>query len=155
MDVTALTPLILPYLIRYLPTMIEAGKVVGGKALEKVIDGTTDEVWKLAVPWIRKLLRQIEDRPAALQAAQRLAVSPENADYQIALEAELGGILAADQALAVEIKQILDQANAAGGSYIIADRGGVAIGGSAKDSTIITGGVTQKGDGNIIGHNKT
>jgi hypothetical protein len=95
--------------------MIEAGKFVGGKALEKVIDSAKEEIWKIAEPWVRKLMQQIEDQPDALQAAQRVAVSPENVEYRTALESELESILAADQALAVEIKQILDRVNVTGG----------------------------------------
>lgn len=90
MDVTTLASAVLPYLVRYLPAMTEAGKFVGGKALEKITENTTDKVWEIVQPWIGKLTGKIEDKPSALNAAQRLAVSPENEKYQTALEVELG-----------------------------------------------------------------
>jgi hypothetical protein len=148
MDVTSLAPVILPYLFRYLPEMIEAGKFVGGKALEKIAEKTTDEMWKVAQPWIGKLMGRIEDKPTALNAAQRVAISPENEKYWTALEVELEDILTEDRNLADEIKQILDQTKG-GGNQIIADRGGVAYGDNARDNITITrgiGGDFVKGD---------
>lgn len=143
MNVTALTPLVLPYLIRYLPEVMKTGKFVDEKAFEKVIEKMTDEVRNSVEPWIGKLMRQIEDHPDALRAAQLIAESPRNATYQTRMEAALEGVLAADQALAVEIKRIFDETTGAGGNYVTADRSGMAIDGSAKDSIIITIGVTQ------------
>jgi hypothetical protein len=140
MDVTTLAPVVLPYLVRYLPAMIEAGKFVGGKALEKIAEKTTDEIWKVAQPWIGRLMGRIEDKPTALNAAQRVAVSPENEKYRTALEVELEEILTEDRDLADEIKRILDQAKV-GGKQIIADGGGVAYGDNAQDNITITGGI--------------
>jgi hypothetical protein len=148
MDVTTLAPVVLPYLVRYLPYMIEAGKLAGGKALEKIRENATDEGWKIVQPWIGKLIGKIEDKPAALNAAQRVAVSPENEKYRTALEVELEEILTEDRDLADEIKRILDQAKS-GGKQIIADRGGVAFGDNARDNVTITGGISGdfiKGD---------
>jgi hypothetical protein len=138
MDDTSLAPAVLPYLVRYLPAMIEAGKFVGGKALEKIAEKTADEVWKAAQPWIGRLMGKIEDKPTALKAAQRVAVSPENEKYQTALEVELEEIFTEDHDLANEIKRILDQAKAAG-KQIIADRGGVAFSDNAQGNVVNTG----------------
>jgi hypothetical protein len=140
MDVTTLAPVVLPYLVRYLPAMIEAGKFAGGKALEKIAEKTTDEVWKAAQPWIGRLMGKIEDKPTALSAAQRVAASPDNEKYRTALEVELEEILTENRDLADEIRRILDQAQA-GGKQIIADRGGVAYGDNARDNITITGGI--------------
>jgi hypothetical protein len=148
MDVTSLAPVVLPYLVHYLPYMIEAGKLAGGKALEKIVENATDEGWEIVQPWIGKLMGKIEDKPAALNAAQRVAFSPENENYQTALEVELEEIFTADRDLAEEIKRILDQAKA-GGKQITADRGGVAFGDNARDNITITGGISGdfvKGD---------
>jgi hypothetical protein len=138
MDVTTLAPAVLPYLVRYLPAMIEAGKFAGGKALEKITEHAADEVWKIVQPWIGKLMGKIEDKPTALSAAQRVALSPENKKYQTALEVELEEILAEDRYLAEEIKRILDQAKASG-KQTTADHGGVAFGDNARDNITITG----------------
>src|SRR5262245_8095978 len=111
MDVTSLASDMLPYLVYCLPTMIEAGKFVGGKALEKVVENTTDEVWKIAQPWIGKLMGKIERSSTAMKAAQRVVASPDDGDLQTALKVELKDILAENPDLAEEIKRILDQAN--------------------------------------------
>jgi hypothetical protein len=140
MDITSLAPMVLPYLVRYLPAMIETGKFVGGKALEKISEKMTDEIWKVAQPWIGRLMGKIEDKPTAFNAAQRVALSPENEKYRTALEVELEEILTEDRDLAAEIERILDQAKA-GGKQIIADRGGVAFGDNARDNITITGGI--------------
>jgi hypothetical protein len=153
MDVTTLAPVVLPYLVRYLPAMIEAGKLAGGKALEKIVENATDEGWKIVQPWIGKLMGKIEDKPAALNAAQRVASSPENEKYQTALEVELEEIFSEDRDLAEEIKRILDQAKA-GGKQITANRGGVAFGDNARENTVITGGVqgdsVKQGDRSVL-----
>jgi hypothetical protein len=141
MDVTTLAPVVLPYLVRYLPAVIEAGKFVGGKALEKIVESATDEGWKIVQPWIGKLLGKIEDKPAALNAVQRVASSPKNEKYQTALEVELDEIFSEDRDLAEEIKRILDQAKASG-KQITADRGGVAYGDNARDNITVTGGIS-------------
>ena len=140
MDVTALAPSILPYLVHYLPAMIEAGKFIGGKAVEKIAENATDDVWKIARPWIGKLMGKIENSPSALKAAQWVAASPEDEYLQTALKVELKDILAEHRDLAEEIRRILDQANA-GGKQIIADRGGVTFGDNARDNITITGGI--------------
>jgi hypothetical protein len=143
MDLTSLAAAVLQYLVHYMPAMFEAGKFVGGKALEKVVENTTDEIWKVAQPWLGRLMGKIESDSAALKAAQRVAAAPENKDLQTALKVELTEILAENRDLAEEISRILDQAKAAG-KQIAADRGGVAYGDNARDNIAITGGV--KGD---------
>jgi hypothetical protein len=138
MDVTTLAPVVLSYLVQYLPVMIESGKFVGGKAIGKIAEKTTEEVWKVAQPWIGRLMETIEDKTSAHNAAQRVAVSPENVKYQTALEVELEEILTEDRNLANEIKRILDQAKAAG-KQISADRGGVAFSGNTQGNIVNTG----------------
>jgi hypothetical protein len=131
MDVTTLTPLILPDLIRYLSAKIDNGENSG--------EIMKDENSKNAQPWIGKLMRKVKENSDALIAAQRVASSPEDLGYQAALEAELLDIFAADRNLAEEIKRILDQAIGPGRE-------------NATGNITIIGGVTQTGEGNIIGH---
>jgi hypothetical protein len=144
MDVTTLASAVLPYLARYLPAMIEAGKLVGGKTLEKIAENMTDEVWKIVQPWIGNLIFKIENKPAALEAAQRLAISPENTKYRTALEVQLEDILTGDRRLAENIEQMLSQAKTPGGDNIKADCGGVTYSDHARDNITIIGGI--KGD---------
>lgn len=143
MDLTFLAAAALPYLVQYLPAMTEAGKFVGGKALEKIVENTTDEIWKVAGPWLGRLMGKIESNPTALKAAQRVAAAPENGDLQTALKVELMDIFAENPDLAEEIGRTLDQAKTAG-KQLAADHGGVAYGDNARDNIAITGGV--KGD---------
>ena len=149
MDGLTLAPLVMPYLIRYLPQLIEAGKFVGGKALEKIVENSTDGAWKFAKPWLGKLMGRIEESPAALPLAEKVALTPDNQKYQTALEVQLEHILSADPALAEEIARLLDQAKAAG-KQIIADRGGVALGDHAQGNVINTGNV----GGDFVGRDK-
>lgn len=151
MDVLA--TLVMPYLIRYLPQLIEAGKFVGGKALEKIVENSTDDAWKFAKPWFGKLMGRIEESPASLPLAEKVALTPDNQKYQTALEVQLEGILSANPALAEEIARLLDQARAAG-KQISADRGGVAFGDNAQGNTAITGGmqgdIIKQGDRSVL-----
>jgi hypothetical protein len=149
MDDLTLAQRVMPYLIPYLPQLIEAGKFVGGKALEKIVEGTTDAAWKFVKPWLGKLINRIEESPAALPVAEKVAFTPGNAKYQTALEVQLEDILAADPALAEEIARLLDQAEA-GGKQVKADRGGVAFGDHAKDNIVITGQI----GGDFVGGDK-
>jgi hypothetical protein len=110
MDGLALAPLVMPYLIRYLPQLIEAGKFVSGKALEKIVENSTDDAWKFAKPWLGKLMGRIEESPAALPLAEKVALTPDNQKYQTALEVQLEDILSANPALAEEIARLIGQA---------------------------------------------
>ena len=110
MDGLTLAPLVMPYLIRYLPQLIEAGKFVGGKALEKIVENSTDGAWKFAKPWFGKLMGRIEESPAALPLAEKVALTPDNQKYQTALEVQLEDILSANPALAEEIARLIGQA---------------------------------------------
>jgi hypothetical protein len=143
MDVTMLTPLVLPYLLRYLPAMIEARRVVGSKPLENIFENTTDEDWKIAQPWIEKLMRKIEENPTALYATQRVVSAPEDVSHQIELESVLQEIFAADRKFAEEIKRIFDHDHTSGHGDAVHN---------APGTIAIFGGVTQTGDGNIIGY---
>src|SRR5262245_23830699 len=139
MDITNLTALILPYLMRCLPIMIESGNFVGGKALEKLIENTTDEVWTAVRPWLEKLIGKFESNPSAIKAIQSIAAAPERKDLQIALKVELEDILAENQILAEEIVRILGCAETSN-KQIIADHGGVAFGDNAQGNLTITNG---------------
>jgi len=149
MDVAILAPVVLSYFVRYLPKMIEAGKFVGGKALEKITENLTDEGWKFVQPWIGKLMGKIEENPGAKSVVEKVALAPDNQKYQNALEVHLEDILAADPALAGDILRLLAQAEAAG-KRIAADRGGVVLGDNAQGNVINAGHI----GGDLIGRDK-
>ena len=141
MDPVSLAPLVMPFLIRYLPQLAEAGKFVGGKALEKIVENATDEGWKFAAPWFGKLVGRIEESPAARPLAEKVALSPDNAKYQTALEVQLEDLLIADPPLADQISRLLQQAER---EQVIVRQGdrGVFVKGD-NSGTIITGDVTR------------
>lgn len=142
MDVPTLASTVTTYLAQYLPTLFEAGKCVGSKSLEKLAETATDDVWKIVKPWIGNLLSKIEGKPAALEAAHRVAKAPENTKYRTALEVQLEDILERDRRLAEEIEQILSNANS--GDNFGAEIGGVTNRDNAHDNVTIIGGF--KGD---------
>ncbi|MBL8208796.1 MAG: hypothetical protein JNM09_31530, partial [Blastocatellia bacterium] len=61
---------------------------------------------------------KVEANPLAIAAAQEVAKAPHDAANQQLLGLALQKILQADEALAVEIKQMLDEAKAAGVNLI-------------------------------------
>jgi ATP/maltotriose-dependent transcriptional regulator MalT len=112
----------------------KAGEAVGGK-LREVAAG----IW-------RRLHPKLEETPAALQAAEKVADQPDDQDWQAALRVQLKMLLEEDRTLAQELGSSLEEAQKAGviADVVIhgdvkADRGGVAAG---RD---ITGGVNTGG----------
>lgn len=101
----------------------KAGEAAGGKVRE------------LAAGIWRRLHPKIEQAPAALQAAQKVADQPDDQDWQAALRAQLKMLLEEDHALAEELGASLEDAQKAGVvadvvvyGDITADHGGVAAG---------------------------
>ena len=124
---TALVPL-LPFLLKAGEKAAEeTGKAVAGQSLE----------WGKSV-W-SKLKPEVEAKPAALEAAQDVAQSPEDEDLQAALRVQLKKLLTEDQSLAEEVSRWLDQGKAAGITVTASGERSVAIGGDVKGSTIVTG----------------
>ncbi|HKX27205.1 MAG TPA: tetratricopeptide repeat protein [Blastocatellia bacterium] len=149
MDVTNIAPLVMPYLIRYLPAMIETGKFTDGESLDNLLEDATAEDWETA--WIDKLMRKIEEKPMALNAAHRVVASPGNAKYQTVLEVELEDILSTDRALAEEIKKIFNQRRTNGDAHLITGRHGAVFGEDRLDHTPGVGGMPN-GNGNGNGY---
>lgn len=112
MDIATLTSLTMPPLVTALPKLVEAGKLVGGKALETLVEKTTEAGVSLAKPWIGKLLNRIEEDSTAKSFAEKVALAPQNQKYQAALEVQLEDILTADPDLAAEIAWLLEKAGA-------------------------------------------
>src|SRR5215211_5273888 len=113
---TALVPL-LPYLLKAGEKAAEeTGKTVAGQSLE----------WAKSL-WT-KLKPKIEAKPAALQAAQDAAQTPEDDDVQAALRVQLKKLLADDQSLAEEVSRWLEQGKAAGVNVSAIGERSVAVG---------------------------
>ena len=114
MDVTSLANEARGYMAPALPFLLATGKTLRDKAIEKIGQNFGEEGFKFGKSLWEKLGAKVEAQPAALEAAKDLAAQPEDADNQAAFRKELKKILSGDESLAAEIKQILDEAKAAG-----------------------------------------
>lgn len=114
MDVTSLANEAMGYMAPALPFLLATGKTLRDKAIEKIGQNFGEEGFKFGKSLWEKLGAKVEAQPAALEAAKDLAAQPEDADNQAAFRKELKKILSGDESLAAEIKQILDEAKAAG-----------------------------------------
>lgn len=142
MDVTPLVPYLSPLIATAAPHLLEAGKIAAEKAFEKVAESVGEDSWKWGKAIVKKLWPKVEANPLAIAAAQEVAKAPNDPANQQMLGLALQKILQADEALAAEIKQMLDEAKAAGVNLI--QSGDRNVFNQGSDNTIITG------DGNTI-----
>ena len=133
MDINALASSLTTALVPLLPYLLKAG--------EKAAEETGKTVAGQSLEWAKslwaKLQPKVEAKPAALEAAQDVAQSPEDEEAQVALRRQLRKLLTEDQSLAEEVSRWLEQGKVAG-MNVSGDRN-VAIGGDVKGSTIVTG----------------
>ncbi len=132
MEVAALTAFLSPFLPALLRTgesAVEAAATrLGGEALEHA-----KALWG-------RLRPKVEEKPAAAQAAQRVADTPDDPRWQTALELQIEELLSEDTSLAREVASLWEQANAAG--VVAAGERSVAVRGDVS-GTIITGDSAQ------------
>lgn len=81
----------------------------------------------------------MEAKPAALEAVQDVARSPEDHDAQIALRHQWKKILKEDLTLAAEVTRLVQQITAGGNIASVSGERSVAIVGKVSGSTIVTG----------------
>jgi hypothetical protein len=142
MDIIALTQAVTTALIPVLPYLLKAGE----KAAEETGKKVAGETWDWAKELWSKLRPKVEARPAALEAAQDVAESPDDADAQAALRLQLKKLVAEDETLARVLDRLLHESRT-GDSYVNASgERSVAIGGDIVGSAIVTG------DGNVVGN---
>jgi hypothetical protein len=91
------------FLAPFLPYL--AGKA-GGKAVEEVGKVFTDEAWGLAKSLWTRLSGALAKDPHAATSTETLAVHPDDADSQKALESAVGAVLAADPALVRDLASV-------------------------------------------------
>jgi len=135
MDIGALASSVTTALIPLLPYLLKAGE----KAAEETGKTVAGESWEWAKSLWTKLKPKVEAKPAALEAVQDAAQSPEDQDAQAAFRQQLKKLLTEDQLLAEEVNGWLEQGEAAGINVSAAGERSVAIGGNVKSSTIVTG----------------
>ncbi len=135
MDIGALATSVTTALVPLLPYLLKAGE----KAAEETGKTVAGQSWEWAKSLWTKLKPKVEAKPAALEAAQDVAQSPDNKDLQAVLRVQLGKLLTEDQSLAEEVSRLLEQGKAAGIHVFAAGERSVAIGGDVNSSTIVTG----------------
>jgi hypothetical protein len=135
MDIGALASSVTTVLVPLLPYLLKAGE----KAAEETGTKVADQSLEWAKSLWSKLKPKVDAKPAALEAAQDVAQTPDDEDAQAALRVQLKKLLAEDQSLAEEVRRWLEQGKAAGITVTAPGDRSVAIGGDVKGSTIVTG----------------
>jgi hypothetical protein len=135
MDIGALASLVTTALVPLLPYLLKAGE----KAAEETGKTVAGQSWEWAKSLWTKLKPKVEAKPAALEAAQDVAQSPEDEDLQATLRVQLKKLLTEDQSLAEDVSRWLEEGKAAGINVSAIGERSVAIGGDVNSSTIVTG----------------
>jgi hypothetical protein len=126
------------FLAPFLPYVVQAGQKVAGRAADVFGEEAANYAEKL---WER-LKPGVEAKPAAEEAFEKVAKSPDDKDALDALRSQLEKLLEEDEALKADLTTIWDQARAANVVTASGARS-VAIGGNVTGSTIITGDQVQ------------
>ena len=135
MDISALASSLTTALVPLLPYLLKAGE----KAAEETGKTVADQSLEWAKSLWAKLKPKVDAKPAALEAAQDAAQTPDDADAQAALRMQLKKLLTEDQSLAEEVSRWLEQGKAAGNIVTASGERSVAIGGDVTGSKIVTG----------------
>lgn len=139
MDIGTLAASLTTALVPLLPYLLKAGEKAAEETGKSVALQTLD--WGKSL-WA-KLKPKVDEKPAALEAAEDVAKAPNDQDAQGALRNQLRKLLEADSSLAEEVRRMLEEGKAKGVVSVSGDRS-VAIGGNVTGSTIVTG------DGNKV-----
>ncbi len=133
-DLAVLAHDVTTYLTPFLPTLLKkAGEAVVTETTKKAVGETWDATKAL---WTR-MKSKVEEKPAALEAAQDLAANPNDADSQATLRNQLKKLLNEDQSFATEIEQLFNKAKEVSGSHVSATHGGIAFGDNAQNNIVV------------------
>ncbi|MFH8838070.1 hypothetical protein [Streptomyces sp. NPDC017868] len=130
MEISQLVDFLAPFLA---PLLEGAGRATAAAA---------GEAWDHAARLWNRLADRVRDRPAALEAAQDVAESPDSTGARDALAWQLEKLLTADTALREELSALWKQATAAGVTVTNVTASGtrsIAIGGDVSGGSISTG----------------
>jgi hypothetical protein len=145
MDIKILADALTTTLAPALPYLVSGGTELVKKAGETLKEEGLELAKKL---WAR-LRPKVEEKPAAIEAAQDVAKAPEDSDAQGALRLQLRKLLEEDASLASELAKLLDAAGhrqtwtaelhgsgaiAQGQGNVVAGAGGIAAGRDVKGS---------------------
>jgi hypothetical protein len=132
MEIAALTAFLAPFL----PYLVRAGERAAGAAADALGDqagGFAKAIWERLKPGV-------EERPAAKEAAEDVAANPDDEDAVAALRLQLRKLVEEDEELARDLTKLWQEAQAANVITVTASgERSVAVGGSVKGSTIVTG----------------
>jgi len=134
MDIGTLAASLTTALVPLLPYLLKAGEKAAEETGKSVALQTLD--WGKSL-WA-KLKPKVDEKPAALEAAEDVAKAPNDQDAQGALRNQLRKLLEADPSLAEEVKRMLEEEKAKGIVSVSGDRS-VGIVGNVTGSTIVTG----------------
>lgn len=113
--------------------------LLGNEAAEEASKKIGGDLWEGAKSLWHKLWPKVEAKPDAVEIVKELAESPKAEDSQAALRRHLTKIFTDDNALANEVRQILDKTgNTRVQTKVQGDRN-VTIGGNVSGGIISTG----------------
>ena len=135
MDISALASSLTTELVPLLPYLLKPAE----KAAEEIGKTVQEQSLEWAKSLWAKLKPKVDAKPAALEAAQDAAQTPDDEDARAALRVQLKKLLTEDQSFAEEVSRWLEQGKAAGVTVTASGDRSVAIGGDVKGSTIVTG----------------
>jgi thioredoxin-like negative regulator of GroEL len=130
-DLTSVIAPFVPYLIR-----------MGERSAEEAGRRLGEDAWTRAKALWAKLGGRLQERPVAVETVREVAEVPDDTDVRAALAVQLRRILAADAALAEEVRRLLaDWPAGSGGTTVAAASGerSIAVGRDAIQSVFRTG----------------
>lgn len=145
MEIPALVQTIGPWLAASAPYLVKLRDIAGEEAVKEVVKEAVTKVgkrvWESAqAVWQRLSGSTASAQPEVAKALQDVAALPGDEDTHAALRVQLKKLLTEDAALKDALTQLVSEIKQSGDVTVAAtgDRS-VAIGGDAKDNTIITG----------------
>jgi len=104
MDLTALAQNIVAFLAPFLPYLIKGAE----ETVQEIGKQFGGDTWQQAKALWGRLRPKVEAKPAAQEAVQDLAKSPDDEDAKTVLRVQLKKLLTEDDSLAKEIAQLIE-----------------------------------------------
>lgn len=135
MDVTAFARAVAAFLIPFLPYIVKMGEGASEEAGKKA----GEHAWtKVRALW-KELAPKIEAKPAAHDAVQKAMTMPQDDGVRLTLELQLEDILKENMTLACKLEDLWKEIQSAEIRLVSAGERGIAIGGDANGTILITG----------------
>jgi hypothetical protein len=138
MDISELVNFLAPFLG---PLMAK-----GGEAAAALVERFGEEAWRTASKLWDRLAHGIRSRPAAQEAAEDVAASPDNESARNALAWQLGKLLNGDPALRTDVEQLWRAGSTTITTVTASGERSVAVGGNVQ-GRIVTGDQTTNDRG--------